>query len=151
VDVVTSIRSIKTNVIVDDGSILVLGGLIDDVIRESESRIPLLGDIPVLGWPFRYRSVEAQKRNLMIFIRPTILRTSVSNLTKTQDKYNEIRDQQLVRHERGVPLLPESEQPVLRPLDARGVPIPGPAVPPVSPLPAREESSGGLDIHDYDL
>lgn len=151
VDVVTSIRSIKTNVIVDDGSILVLGGLIDDVIRESESRIPFLGDIPVLGWPFRYRSVEAQKRNLMIFIRPTILRTSVSNLAKTEKKYNEIRDAQLERYERGVPLLPESDQPVLKPLDAQGTPIEGPAVLPAQSSTQNQQTAETLDIHNYDL
>lgn len=153
VDVVTSIRSIRTNVIVDDGSTLVLGGLIDDVVRESESRIPLLGDIPVLGWPFRYRSVEAQKRNLMIFIKPTILRTPVTNLASTEDKYNEIREQQLKRHERGVPLLPEAQQPVLKPLDAAGKPIEGPAVAPlaVPVTSARENEIDMSDIHDYDL
>lgn len=151
VDVVTSIRSIKTNVIVDDGSILVLGGLIDDVIRESESRIPILGDIPVLGWPFRYRTVEAQKRNLMIFIRPTILRSSVSNLAKTEKKYNEIRDAQLKRFERGVPLLPESSQPVLKPLDAQGAPIDGPPVLPAPSSTKNRQTVEVLDIHDYDL
>jgi general secretion pathway protein D len=130
----------------------VLGGLIDDVVRESESRIPFLGDIPVLGWPFRYRSVEAQKRNLMIFIKPTILRTPVTNLASTEEKYNEIREQQLKRRERGVPLLPEAAQPVLKPLDAAGRPIEEPAVEPVvRPLPSSAADTAVPSIHDYDL
>ena len=150
VDVVTSTRNIKTNVIVDDGSILVLGGLIDDVVRESESRIPLVGDIPVVGWAFRFRQVEAQKRNLMIFIRPTILRDPVSNLVATEDKYNDLRAMQVKRYERGVSLLPEATQPVLKPLDVRGQPLEGPAVLPAETEPARQEPPP-FDIHDYRL
>ena len=73
VDEVTSIRSIKTNVIVDDGSILVLGGLIDDVVRESESRIPLLGDIPLLGRIFSYEATSMTDNQIVIFITPHIL------------------------------------------------------------------------------
>jgi general secretion pathway protein D len=147
---VTSNRNLKTNVIVDDGSILVLGGLLDDIVRESESRIPLVGDIPVLGWAFRFRSVEVQKRNLMIFIRPTILRTPVSNLAATEDRYNELRSKQIERYERGVSLIPEATQPVLKALDARGQPVEGPAV-----LPAAAEAETPdppvFDIHDYGL
>ncbi|MEN8176337.1 MAG: secretin N-terminal domain-containing protein [Pseudomonadota bacterium] len=149
-DVVTSIRSIKTNVIVEDGATLVLGGLIDDLVRESESRIPFLGDIPIAGELFTFRSVEAEKTNLMIFIRPVILRNAVTNLAATEDRYNDVREMQLERHERGVKLLSESEQPVLQPLDAEGRPIKGPpvlAAPEPAPEPAAQDD---FLIHDYD-
>ena len=148
-DVFTSQRNIKTNVIIDDGSILVLGGLIDDVVRESESRVPLVGDIPVVGWAFRYRTVEAQKRNLMIFIRPKILRSPVSNLSATEEKYNRVREKQLERYGRGVTLLPEATQPVLEPLGSRGQALEGPPVLPVeAPDPGGQ---AGFDIQDYGL
>jgi len=150
VDVVTSVRTIKTNVIVDDGSVLVLGGLIDDQVRESESRIPLLGDIPILGAPFRYRDTEVQKRNLMIFIRPSILRSGTANLAATEGKYNDLRDKQIDRYEKGVKLLPEHEQPVLKALDAQGREIDGPPVLPAPPAQAGVENEV-LNIHDYDL
>jgi len=149
VDVVTSIRTIKTNVLVDDGSILVLGGLIDDQVRESESRIPLLGDIPVLGAPFRFRDTEVQKRNLMIFIRPAILRSGAANLAATEGKYNDLRDKQIGRYEEGVNLLPEHEQPVLKALDAQGREVEGPAVLPEPPVAGDESDLPG--IHDYNL
>jgi general secretion pathway protein D len=153
-DVITSVRSINTNVIVDDGAILVLGGLIDDVVNESESRIPIIGDIPLLGEAFTYREVDTQKRNLMIFIRPTILRDSVANLGATETKYNDLRDKQVERYGRGVKLLRESDQPVLPPLDAQGVPLDGPNPLPgevkTEEKPARAESE--FDVHDnYDI
>lgn len=74
VDLITNKRSIKTSVMVDDGQVLVLGGLIEDVLREKEERVPLLGDIPILGWLFRYNSVTKVKTNLMVFLHPTILK-----------------------------------------------------------------------------
>ena len=150
VDVVTSIRSIKTNVIVDDGGILVLGGLIDDQVREAESRLPILGDIPLLGAAFRFRDTQVQKRNLMIFIRPTILRTDSANLEATEDRYSNMRNLQLGRHERGVKLMPKAQVPVLQPLDARGRPLDGPATLPEPPAPAQAPTEA-FDIHDYDL
>ncbi|HSH12239.1 MAG TPA: type II secretion system secretin GspD, partial [Desulfurivibrionaceae bacterium] len=70
----TSTRSIKTSVQVDDGRVLVLGGLISDDIQETVQKVPLLGDIPFLGWLFSYTKSSHNKRNLMVFLRPTILR-----------------------------------------------------------------------------
>ena len=74
VDLITNQRIVETTVIVEDGEILVLGGLLEDVLRESDQRVPILGDIPLLGNLFRSRKTEKVKTNLMIFIRPTILR-----------------------------------------------------------------------------
>jgi general secretion pathway protein D len=130
VDVVTNVRTIKTNVIVDDGSILVLGGLIDDAVNETEQRVPFIGDIPLLGEAFRSRTTTKTKRNLMLFIRPTIMRNTFMNLAASSKRYNELRNGQLERYERGVNLMWEEDQPVLAPIDASGREIP-PAPPPV--------------------
>ena len=112
-DIVTSERSIKTTVLVDDGKLLVLGGLIKDDLVETEQKVPLLGDIPLLGMLFRYNSVKKVKTNLMVFLRPTILRTKNDNLNLTRNKYNFIRSKQLLLDEEGVSLLSDESQPVL--------------------------------------
>ncbi|SFC94350.1 general secretion pathway protein D [Thiohalospira halophila DSM 15071] len=92
---VTNKREIKTNVIVDDGRILVLGGLIDEEEQVNEQRVPLLGDIPVLGWLFRYNKTSTVKRNLMIFLRPTILRDGQDAQRVSSAKYSALRQRQL--------------------------------------------------------
>ncbi len=91
----TNKRAIKTSVLVDNGKILVLGGLIDDKMDVREQRVPLLGDIPVLGWLFRYNKTIKVKRNLMVFMRPVILRDASTIGRITSDKYNYIRGEQL--------------------------------------------------------
>lgn len=73
-DIITTKRQIKTNVLADDGETIVLGGLIRDDVRMSESKVPLLGDIPWLGALFRSSSEVVTKQNLLVFLRPTILR-----------------------------------------------------------------------------
>ena len=74
VDLITNKRTVTTTVLVDDGGVVVLGGLITDTARESENRVPILGSIPIIGELFKTRSGNKEKRNLMLFIRPTILR-----------------------------------------------------------------------------
>ena len=112
-DVRTSQREIKTSVLVDDGKMLVLGGLIKDDLVETEQKVPLLGDIPLLGALFRYKSVKKIKTNLMVFLRPTILRTSNDSLNLTRSKYNYIRSKQLELDKEGVSLLSDESQPLL--------------------------------------
>ena len=92
VDLITNQRTIETTVIVDDGEILVLGGLIEDVLRESDQRVPVLGSIPVLGALFRSRSTDKVKTNLLVFIRPKILRDAEQAAIETNAKYNYIRE-----------------------------------------------------------
>ena len=70
-DLITNKRTISTNVMVEDGGIIVLGGLIDDDVRESKSQVPFLGSIPLIGELFKTRSIDKVKTNLMVFIRPT--------------------------------------------------------------------------------
>jgi general secretion pathway protein D len=91
VDLITNERIIETTVIVEDGQILVLGGLLEDVLRESNQRVPILGSIPLLGALFRTQKIDAVKTNLMVFIRPKILRDSVQAAFETDSKYNAIR------------------------------------------------------------
>ncbi len=111
----TTKRSVKTTVIVEDGQILVLGGLIDDTLNEGVQKIPGLGDIPVVGNLFRYRQTTKQKRNLMVFLHPVILRDAQSSTLSTSDKYSYIRAQQIAARQRGVALLPEVSTPLLTP------------------------------------
>lgn len=95
VDLITNNRNINTSVIVEDQAILVLGGLIQEDLREKEQRVPFLGRIPVIGALFRSTSTQKVKTNLMFFIKPTILRDSVQATFETNAKYNYIRDIQL--------------------------------------------------------
>jgi len=111
-DIVTNKRSIKTTVLVEDGQTLVLGGLIDDTLRDSEEKVPLLGDIPVLGHLFRYRGTTKVKQNLMIFMHPVILRDDKVADEQSRKKYNFVRDRQLQADEEGVGLL-DNATPVL--------------------------------------
>ena len=89
---ITSKRSIETNVLVDDGQIIVLGGLIDDTMRDNVEKVPVLGDIPVLGNLFKYQSRTRAKRNLMVFLRPTVIRTTEHGTSVTVDRYDYIRN-----------------------------------------------------------
>ena len=73
-DISTNKRSVKTTILIDDGGIIVLGGLMKDTVSESEDRIPVLGSIPLLGNLFKSRSGSRQKTNLLVFLRPKILR-----------------------------------------------------------------------------
>ena len=117
VDLITNQRIVETTVIVDDGEILVLGGLLEDVLRESEQKVPVLGSIPVLGNLFRSRKTEKLKTNLMIFIRPTILRDAAATAIETDAKYNMIRDVLEGQQGTGVQLMPDETRPMLPPIE----------------------------------
>lgn len=117
VDLVTDRREITTSVFVDDGNILVLGGLIDDQLREVERRVPVLGRIPGLGALFRSQSTELDKTNLMVFIRPTIMRDSLQAAFQTNAKYRYIRDLQLQQGEQSVQLMGDAQRPMLPELE----------------------------------
>ena len=90
-DLITNKRKIKSTVLADDGQIIVLGGLIQDDVTQSESSVPLLGDIPLLGALFRSSKEVHIKRNLMVFIRPTIVRDSAGLAALSGKKYSDIR------------------------------------------------------------
>ncbi len=108
-------REIKTKVLVEDGQILVLGGLNDNSLNESLQKVPLLGDIPWVGNLFRYRTGRKIKRNLMVFLHPMILREGLQGTLATTNKYLYIREQQLDARARhgDTTLLPDVQPPLL--------------------------------------
>lgn len=116
-DIITSKRSIKTHVMVDDGQIVVLGGLIREEVRENEQKVPLLGDIPLLGYLFKSRSTDVDITNLMVFIHPVILRDGTVTSEYTNRKYNYIRSLQMEEREKGVGLMYKRDHPVLPPIE----------------------------------
>jgi general secretion pathway protein D len=116
--IITNKRSLDTTVLVDDGQILVLGGLIQNQVAKGEYKVPLLGDIPYLGWLFRYETRKNVKTNLMVFIRPSILRTALASQGLTQDRYQYLRDQQeqsQIPFHLFLPGMPAPLSPVLNP------------------------------------
>jgi general secretion pathway protein D len=116
---ITNKRTVNTNVLIEDGGIVVLGGLIRDSATRGEQRVPYLGRIPLIGEFFKTRSRKRDKTNLMVFIRPKILRDGVATAYETGAKYNFIRDQQVKAGANPgeiLPLIPFNKDPVLPPL-----------------------------------
>ena len=91
VDLVTNKRSIKSTILADNGQVIVLGGLIQDDVTHSDSKVPLLGDIPLIGGLFRSSQDVKVKRNLMVFLRPSVVRDSAGLHNLSQQKYQDIR------------------------------------------------------------
>ena len=112
----TSKRSIESNVLIDDGNIIVLGGLLSDEYSTSEEKVPGLGDVPVLGNLFKSEVRSRRKTNLMVFLRPTIVRDQLSSDVITADRYDSLRamqqatqpstDNPMLNSVRGAPVLP---------------------------------------------
>lgn len=112
-DIITNKRTIKTTVMVENGHVIILGGLIDEKLLTNRQRVPLLGDIPLLGKLFRYKKTSKEKRNLMIFLRPVIIRDNATQHSVTHSKYQFIREQQLFFRKKGIPMLKGKESPLL--------------------------------------
>ena len=112
-DLITNERKIETMVLANDGNIVVLGGLVSDEVKDNSEGVPLLSSIPLLGQLFRTDSVEVTKQNLLVFIRPTIIRDDQDLAGATAEKYRFIRDQQMERRERGLMFLDDGNLPVL--------------------------------------
>ena len=98
-DLITNKREIETTVLADNGEILVLGGLISEEIQESVNKVPILGDLPLIGRLFQSSATSVQRRNLMIFLRPTILRDSITTKDLSEEKYNLIKAKQILNEE----------------------------------------------------
>ena len=113
VDITFATRQVQTSVMVGSGDTVVIGGLIDENVQESESKVPLLGDIPFIGRLFRSTSNTVSKRNLMVFIRPTIIRDDHTLTEISGRKYGYMRARQLDRAAKGVDLMPNARIPVL--------------------------------------
>ncbi|SDH21492.1 type II secretion system secretin GspD [Propionivibrio dicarboxylicus] len=92
--IATKVRLIETKVLVDDGQTIVLGGLIEDKVSQANNKVPLLGDIPVMGQLFRYETRDQQKVNLMVFLRPTVLRDGSSSAALSSARYEYLRTEQ---------------------------------------------------------
>lgn len=116
-NLITNKRSIKTSVLVDDSNTVVLGGLIKDDLQETLQKVPGLGDLPIIGALFRNKRTDLVKTNLMVFLRPDILRDAKANIAQTNSKYNFIRALQLQQAEKGVGLMPGEQVPVLPAFD----------------------------------
>ncbi|MGL6123048.1 MAG: type II secretion system secretin GspD [Shewanella sp.] len=113
VDISFATRRLTTTVMADSGQIVVLGGLINEEVQESIQKVPFLGDIPILGHLFKSSSSKKTKKNLMIFIKPTIIRDGITMEGIAGRKYNYFRALQLEQQERGVNLMPNTQVPVL--------------------------------------
>jgi general secretion pathway protein D len=128
-DISTNKRSIKTTVLIEDGGIIVLGGLMSDTVTESEDRVPGLGAIPIIGNLFKSRSGSRQKKNLLVFIRPRIMRDADATESTSEEMYNDLRRSQQNLNGGHVTLLPGQKQPVVEPIPS-GIALP--AAPPAS-------------------
>lgn len=144
-DLVTNRRSIKTTVMAEDRQVVILGGLIEDSFRDNEEKVPLLGDIPVVGALFRYDTTTKTKQNLMVLIHPVILRDQLTANHYTEQKYSVLRARQIEAEitERGLirgedELLPDIGDLITSPPPPRTAPAPEPPAPaaPASTAPA---------------
>ncbi len=136
VDLVTNKRTITTTVLIEDGGVVVLGGLIENDRTGGETRVPFLGSIPIIGNLFKVRNTTATKNNLMVFIRPKILRDQSQAAFETEQKYHYMIDEQKGQgqYENAFPaLLPGTPQPKLAPLP----PPPPPGTGAATPLPGE--------------
>jgi general secretion pathway protein D len=133
----TTKRSIEGTVTVDDGQILVLGGLIQDTFTTNKSKVPLLGDIPFIGALFRSESRERKRTNLMVFLRPIVLRDAESARRFSADRYDQIRGLQQNSQPAPSVMMPINESPVLPENPSRREPLtPPPAGAASAPAPA---------------
>ena len=128
--IITNKRSIESNVLVEDGAIIVLGGLLQDEYSGNEDKVPGLGDVPVFGNLFKSESRSRKKTNLMVFLRPVVVRDGASTNALSMDRYDLMRTTQQQTQPRNSSLVPINESPVLPDIK----PMPG--VAPVRPVPA---------------
>ena len=126
--VVTNKRSLESTVLADEGQIVVLGGLIQDSVSNGEDKVPILGDIPILGNLFRHETRRRTKTNLMVFIRPYVLRTAQASQGLTQDRYEYLRGEQQQGQLPSRPILPDMAAPQVPPLNLKQE-LPSPATP----------------------
>lgn len=121
-DVITDKRSIDSTVLVDDGRIIVLGGLIQDTVQDNVDKVPLLGNIPLLGHLFKVEKRNRMKTNLMVFMRPRVLRDVASSDTLSSDRYEFIRQKQAEFRMEPHPILPDMQTDLLP--DLKMAPLP---------------------------
>jgi general secretion pathway protein D len=125
---ITNMRAIETNVLVDTGSIVVLGGLVQDNVTTTVEKVPVLGDIPLLGHLFRFETRKQEKTNLMVFLRPFVVRDESAARSLVIDRYDQMRMLEEGTKQDPHPLLPQMEPPVMPPLEPGGKPAAEPGV-----------------------
>ena len=113
VDLVTNKRELTTSVLVADNALLVLGGLLDNQAKDNVQKVPVLGDIPLFGNLFRYRTNDHTKTDLMVFLHPRILRDAATEAAVSSEKYNFMRTEQLQMREEAWPITPSEQRPLL--------------------------------------
>lgn len=128
--IITNKRSLESTVMVDDGQIIVLGGLIQDSYTDGTNKVPVVGDVPVFGQLFRYDNRRRIKTNLMVFLKPTVVRTSSAGAALTGDRYDYLIGEQQ-RLAPGPRLFwPDQTEPRLPPITAPPPPVATPPAPP---------------------
>jgi general secretion pathway protein D len=110
---ITTENKIITQIMAEDGEIVVLGGLMEETANETKNKVPVLGSIPLLGYFFKYQSTNIEKKNLMVFLRAKIVRDGEVMNAATAEKYSKMRDLQLEHREKGLPLANDKYVPVL--------------------------------------
>lgn len=142
----TTKRSIESQVVVDDGQIIVLGGLIEDRFVETKTKVPLLGDLPYVGALFRSESRTKNRTNLMVFLRPTVMRTADDSNRLSNDRYDQIRGRQEQAQPAPSVIMPINEAPVLPPLPSVAASAPtGPEPSRAASAPMAAEDGAGPD------
>ncbi len=144
----TSKRSIESTVMVDDGNVIVLGGLLEDSYALGQDKVPVMGDLPVVGALFRNENRSRKKTNLMVFLRPMVIRDAATSEALVMDRYEAIRAlQQGTQPAPSAVMRAVSDAPVLPPLRPGAGPAPlapvVPAPPPAPPRPAAQPLVGG--------
>jgi len=114
--VITNKRSLESIVLADEGQIIVLGGLIQDSVSSGQNKVPILGDLPLLGNLFRYDTRRHTKTNLMVFIRPYVLRNAQASQGLTQDRYEYLRGEQKQGQLQQRVMLPDIAAPLVPPM-----------------------------------
>jgi general secretion pathway protein D len=132
-DVITDKRSIDSTVLVDDGRIIVIGGLIQDSMQDGVDKVPVLGDIPLIGHLFRSEKRSRMKTNLMVFLRPHVLRDGASSDVMTGERYDFIRQKQAEFRMQPHFALPDMQMDLLPEL--KNLPLTPPVSPPQAPAP----------------
>ena len=131
----TNKRSLESTVIVDDGQIVVLGGLIQDSFTDGSNRVPVAGDMPLVGALFRYDSRRRTKTNLMVFLKPTVIRSAGASSSLTSDRYDYLLGEQLRMTPEQRLFWPDTTAPMLPPLP------PPPAATPPGVIPGPGDKS----------
>ncbi|HEY7943007.1 MAG: type II secretion system secretin GspD [Burkholderiales bacterium] len=127
--IITNKRSLESTVMVDDGQIIVLGGLIQDSFTDGTSKVPVVGDVPLFGQLFRYDNRRRTKTNLMVFLKPTVVRSSSAGVALTSDRYDYLIGEQQRLSPGKRPFWPDQTEPRLPALTEPPPPLPAPTAP----------------------